>query len=60
MSRYDEFIKNLKDGRCKNCNYARCVTATGGFMFLGCYCRPYNGKRVTEIKDCPKEVVNEL
>ena len=55
MDRSKEFKKNLKDGRCKNCKYANLVDATGGYQFLGCYHRPYKGKRVVEIKDCPKD-----
>lgn len=40
--------------RCYGCEYRHIVHANGGFSFYGCYCRPYNGKRVAEIKDCPK------
>lgn len=52
--RYKTFYENLKDGRCKKCDKARCIEATGGYLFLGCYHNPYNGKSVAEIKDCPK------
>ena len=51
----DDFYNNIPDGRCKGCTYARSVVATGQWMFLGCYHTPYTGKRVAEIKNCPKE-----
>lgn len=40
--------------RCDGCKYARTVHATGGWQFKGCYHRPYTGKWVVEIKECPK------
>lgn len=40
--------------RCYGCEYRHIVHANGGFSFYGCYCRPYNGKRVAEIRNCPK------
>lgn len=43
-----------KQERCENCNYKHTVYANGGFQFYGCYHSPYTGKRVAEIKDCPK------
>lgn len=43
-------------GRCNPCEYAKPVVGTGQWTFLGCYCKPYRGKWVKEIKDCPKEV----
>jgi hypothetical protein len=49
------FRDSIPDGRCKNCQYADVVRGTDGFMFLGCYHRPYRGKWVAEIKECPKE-----
>lgn len=48
---YDKYNKQ----RCEDCEYKRLVHASGGFSFNGCYHRPYTGKRVAEIKDCPKE-----
>lgn len=51
----DDFHNNVPDGRCKGCTYARAVVATGQWMFLGCYHAPYRGKRVAEIKECPKK-----
>ena len=55
MDKIDEFYKNLPEGRCKGCNYARAVVAIGQWIFLGCYHTPYKGKMTSEIKDCPKE-----
>lgn len=46
-----------KDGRCKGCIYARTMGSNGGWQFIGCTHKPYNGKWVTEIKDCPKEII---
>lgn len=46
--------KDLPNGRCNPCEFSKMVIANGGYCFLGCYCPPYKGKRVAEIKDCPK------
>ena len=51
----NDFYNSILDGRCKGCEYARSVVATEQWMFLGCYHKPYCGKRVAEIKECPKE-----
>lgn len=59
MDKIDEFYKSLPDGRCKGCKFARCVVATGQWMFLGCYHAPYKGKMTSEIKDCPKQSEEE-
>lgn len=40
--------------RCEKCEYKHLVHTNSGFNFYGCYHRPYKGKRVAEIKDCPK------
>lgn len=45
---------DVKKQRCEGCKYGKSVHANGGFSFKGCYHRPYNGKWVAEIKDCPK------
>lgn len=55
MNEIDEFYKKLPEGRCKACKYARCITCNGGYMFLGCTHKPYRGKNISEIKDCPKD-----
>lgn len=44
-----------KRERCRGCKYRHMVHTNGGYSFYGCYCRPYTGKRVAEIKECPKE-----
>lgn len=49
----DDRTKSMR-ARCSGCKYQHIVYANGGFNFYGCYCRPYTGKRVSEIKDCPK------
>lgn len=43
------------DGRCGNCEYARIINASVGWSFVGCKHKPYDGKWVVEIKDCPKD-----
>lgn len=55
MNDIEEFYDKLPKGRCNPCQYAKAVVATGQYIFLGCYCKPYRGKRVAEIKDCPKK-----
>lgn len=55
MSKENQFYSNLKDGRCKGCQYGKRIGATGGFQFLGCCHNPYKGKWVAEIEKCPKE-----
>lgn len=50
----EKLYKKLPEGRCHPCEYARAVVAQNEWTFLGCYHKPYNGKRVCEIKDCPK------
>ena len=45
---------NIPKQRCEGCKYARTAHATGGWSFTGCYHRPYTGKWVAEIKECPK------
>ena len=43
-----------KRERCRGCQYRNIVRANGGYNFYGCYHKPYTGKMVVEIKDCPK------
>lgn len=45
--------------RCEGCESRRIVHAQGNYSFYGCYCKPYTGKRVAEIKDCPKNKESE-
>ena len=47
------FLSNNKPhGRCDKCEHCK-VTSSGSWSFFGCYCKPYRGKWVAEIKDCP-------
>ena len=55
MNEINKFRESIPEGRCTKCEYARTVFATGNYKFLGCYHMPYTGKRVAEIKKCPKE-----
>ena len=56
MNKGERYYESLPKGRCKPCEHAYVVgTQNSGFMFLGCYHKPYKGKWVAEIKDCPKE-----
>ena len=52
MFEFEDEIKQKQ--RCEGCKYVRTVHATGGWCFVGCYHRPYAGKWVAEIKECPK------
>ena len=49
------FKSDYKRGRCNPCPYAEEMNSSDGWFFLGCFHKPYNGKWVAEIKDCPKE-----
>lgn len=46
--------KPTKD-RCKGCDESQTVLTNDGWRFLGCYHKPYKGKWVVEIKDCPQQ-----
>ena len=54
MNIIEKFYESLPKGRCNPCKYARAVVASGEYIFLGCHHKPYKGKNVAEIKDCPK------
>ena len=41
-------------GRCNDCKSCKIVYCNGGYCFFGCFHKPYHGKWVGEIKDCPK------
>ncbi len=41
--------------RCQGCEHRKRVYAQSDFSFWGCYHRPYTGKWVTEIKNCPQK-----
>ena len=47
-------FKKVRKERCDGCKYCKTVHANGGFSFYGCHHKPYRGKWVAEIKDCPK------
>jgi hypothetical protein len=38
---------------CENCKHCREIEALGGWRFFGCFYRPYRGKWIEEIKECP-------
>lgn len=46
--------------RCAICDYCKIVRANGGWSFYGCFYKPYKGKWVAEIKDCPKKKEENL
>ena len=48
-----------RNERCKGCNYCKKVREQNKWWFYGCYCRPYNGKWIIEIENCPREAVEE-
>ncbi len=51
--------EEYKKGRCEGCKYRQRVYAQNNYYFYGCYHRPYIGKRVVEIKYCPKKPESE-
>jgi hypothetical protein len=51
QNKYESEIK-----MCDNCPHKREVRAVPNFTFWGCYCNPYKGKWIIEIKECPKNV----
>lgn len=60
-NKLDEYDKNSifenevkETSRCEGCAYARTVYTNGNWKFIGCYHRPYTGKWVAEIKECPR------
>ena len=54
---FDDFYKNLPKGRCHPCKYAKAIYAGNVGVFLSCWHEPYQGKRVVEIKDCPRQLL---
>ena len=44
----------MQTEECLKCEYSHSVYANYGMKFLGCRHKPYHGKWVIEIKDCPK------
>lgn len=52
----EEYVK----GRCEGCEHRRKVYAQDNYSFYGCYHHPYSGKRVAEIKDCPKSAIEKV
>lgn len=37
----------------KECEHCRGIKAQDGWKFKGCFCPPYRGKFIGEIKECP-------
>ena len=50
---FEDKFKKVRKERCDGCKYCKLVRANGGFSFYGCHHKPYRGKWVAEIKDCP-------
>lgn len=44
--------------RCKGCKFCLKVRVQNKYWFYGCYYRPYMGKRIIEIENCPREIVD--
>ena len=51
---FDEKFLKVQKERCDGCKHCKLVHANGGFSFYGCHHKPYRGKWVAEIKNCPK------
>lgn len=45
--------------RCRGCSFVKEVKGSFDFRFFGCFCPPFKGKWVSEIKDCPKDKKEE-
>lgn len=43
-----------KHERCKDCEYRKKINAQDDFWLNACYCKPYKGKWIVEIDNCPK------
>lgn len=50
-------VEKEKHGRCTGCKDCKTVHCNDGYGFYGCFHKPYHGKMVAEIKDCPKELI---
>ena len=60
---FDDFevdykAKVIKAHRCEGCKSCKKVDAND-FSFLGCFHKPYRGKWIAEIKECPMSKENE-
>ena len=49
-------FRKVQKERCDGCKHCKLVHSNGGFSFYGCRYKPYHGKWVAEIKDCPKAI----
>lgn len=53
-----EDIKFFQSQPCKfnnniKCKYCNIVICQDGWKFVGCFYKPYKGKAIFEIKECP-------
>ena len=39
----------------KECKYCKGIAAQDGWRFRGCFCSPFKGKFIRDIKECPKK-----
>jgi len=44
----------MKSVDCGKCEHKKLVHAQGNFKFYGYHCKPYSGKWIAEIENCPK------
>lgn len=51
-------LKPKKERNCLKCRFCKSVHANGQFVFLGCHHKPYKGKWIVEIKECPLGVIS--
>ena len=49
----EEFVQ--KKGRCHNCLYCREIG--DGCKELGCFCSPYDGEFIRDVRKCPKNAM---
>ena len=48
-----------RNTRCKKCKHSKVINAQDDWFFRGCYCKPYRGKWVSEIENCPEKIESE-
>lgn len=60
MNDYERRQESLKKkNRCIKCKYRKTIHAQYEWMFDGCCYKPYRGKWIQEINECPKDEIYE-
>lgn len=48
-------LTKSKASRCAGCKHCKRLKAQDDWSFYGCFHKPYKGKWIAEIENCPKE-----